>query len=115
MLVLGTALSTFITLMIGSDNLASLSLGKYFTYQLLPSYILSAAIYTVMAKRNVLKAWNYALSVYLLSFIMGTAIVSVLLQTFFIPPLWFVEVPLAIAFATVGTCIGIKLSRKHLY
>ncbi|KTG18633.1 hypothetical protein AUR67_18930 [Pseudoalteromonas sp. XI10] len=109
MLVLNTVLSTFITLMIGSDNLASLSFGKYFTYQLLPSYLLSAAIYTVMAKRNVVKAWNYALSVYLLSFIVGTIIVSILLQTLFIPPLWFVEVPLSIAFAIVGTVIGIKL------
>ena len=109
MLVLNTVLSTFITLIIGSDNLASLSFGKYFTYQLLPSYLLSAAIYTVMAKRNVVKAWNYALSVYLLSFIVGTIIVSILLQTLFIPPLWFVEVPLSIAFAIVGTVIGIKL------
>ena len=109
MLALNTVLSTFITLIIGSDNLASLSFGKYFTYQLLPSYLLSAAIYTVMAKRNVVKAWNYALSVYLLSFIVGTVIVSILLQTLFIPPLWFVEVPLSIAFAIVGTVIGIKL------
>ncbi|TMP20233.1 hypothetical protein CWC02_06420 [Pseudoalteromonas sp. S2721] len=112
MLVLNTVLSTFITLIIGSDNLASLSFGKYFTYQLLPSYLLSAAIYTVMAKRNVVKAWNYALSVYLLSFIVETVIVSILLQTLFIPPLWFVEVPLSIAFAIVGTVIGIKLGTQ---
>ncbi|MEL7308901.1 MAG: hypothetical protein AAGK05_14245, partial [Pseudomonadota bacterium] len=72
MLALNTVLSTFITLIIGSDNLASLSFGKYFTYQLLPSYLLNAAIYTVMAKRNVVKAWNYGLSVYLLSFIVGS-------------------------------------------
>jgi membrane protease YdiL (CAAX protease family) len=109
MLVLNTVLSTFITLKIGSDNLASLSFGKYFTYQLLPSYLLNAGIYTVMAKHNVVKAWNYALSVYLLGFIVGTVIVSILLQTLFIPPLWFVEVPLSIAFAIVGTVIGIKL------
>ena len=112
MLVLNTVLSTFITLIIGSDNLASLSFGKYFTYQLLPSYLLSAAIYTVLAKRNVVKAWNYALSVYLLSFIVGTVIVSILLQTLFISPLWFVEVPLSIAFAIVGTVIGIKLGTQ---
>tara|TARA_B100000315_G_scaffold99423_1_gene91475 strand:- start:4298 stop:4765 length:468 start_codon:yes stop_codon:yes gene_type:complete len=109
MLVLDTVLSTFITLIIGSDNLASLSFGKYFTYQLLPSYLLNAAIYTVMAKRNVVKAWNYGLSVYLLSFIVGTIIVSILLQTLLVPPLWFVEVPLSIAFAIGGTVIGIKL------
>ncbi len=112
MLVLGTVLSTFITLIIGSDNLASLSFGKYFTYQLLPSYLLNAGIYTVLAKRNVVKAWNYALSVYLLSFIVGTVIVSILLQTLFISPLWFVEVPLSIAFAIVGTVIGIKLGTQ---
>ena len=112
MLVLNTVLSTFITLIIGSDNLALLSFGKYFTYQLLPSYLLSAAIYTVMAKRNVVKAWNYALSVYLLSFIVETVIVSILLQTLFISPLWFVEVPLSIAFAIVGTVIGIKLGTQ---
>ncbi len=70
---------------------------------------MNAAIYTVMAKRNVVKAWNYGLSVYLLSFIVGTVIVSILLQTLFIPPLWFVEVPLSIAFAIVGTVTGIKL------
>lgn len=43
---------------------------------------------------------------------MGTVIVSILLQTLFIPPLWFVEVPLSIAFAIVGTVIGIKLGTQ---
>ena len=39
-------------------------------------------------------------------FIVGTVIVSILLQTLFIPPLCIcIEVPLSIAFAIVGTVI----------
>ena len=112
MFVLLTALSTFTSVVIGVDNLATLSFGEYFTYQLMPPSLLAVAMYALMAKRDSAKAWRYTASVFLFGFIMGMLILSLLMQELYIPPTWFVELPLSVASAIVGTLIGIKWSIK---
>ena len=112
-LVALTALSTFTSMVIGVDNLAALSFGEYFIYQLLPPSMLAVAMYALMAKRDVAKAWSYAASVFLFGFLLGTLILSLLMQKLYIPPTWFVELPLSIASAIVGTLAGIKLGIKN--
>lgn len=112
MFVLYTALSTFTSVVIGVDNLAALSFGEYFTYQLMPPSLLAVAMYALMAKRDSAKAWRYTASVFLFGFLMGMLILSLLMQELYIPPTWFVELPLSVASAIVGTLIGIKWSIK---
>jgi len=112
MFVLLTALSTFTSVVIGVDNLAALSFGEYFTYQLMPPSLLAVAMYALMAKRDSAKAWRYTASVFLFGFLMGMLILSLLMQELYIPPTWFVELPLSVASAIFGTLIGIKWSIK---
>ena len=112
MFVLYTALSTFTSVVIGVDNLAALSFGEYFTYQLMPPSLLAVAMYALMAKRDSAKAWRYTASVFLFGFLMGMLILSLLMQELYFPPTWFVELPLSVASAIFGTLIGIKWSIK---
>ena len=112
-LVALTALSTFTSMVIGVDNLAALSFGEYFIYRLLPPSTLAVFMYALMAKRDVAKAWSYAASVFMLGFLLSALILSLLMQELYIPPTWFVELPLSIASAIVGTLAGIKWGIKN--
>ncbi|GAA5190696.1 hypothetical protein GCM10025772_15960 [Ferrimonas gelatinilytica] len=107
-----TALSTFTSMVIGVDNLAALSFGEYVTYQLLPPSMLAVAMYAIMAKRNAAKAWSYAVIVFLFDFLLSIIILSLLMQKMYIPPTWFVELPLSVASAIFGTLIGIERGIK---
>ncbi len=112
MFILLTLLSTFISIMVGVDNLVAFSVGEYFTYQLLPSSVFAVPMYALMAKRDKVKAWKYAASVFLCEFFLGTLIVSLILQKLYISSAWFIDLPMLIGSAIVGTIIGIKWSFK---
>lgn len=103
-----TALSTFTSMVIGFDNLSALTLAEYFGYQLLPSSILAAALYALMAKRGSDKPWFYAMTVFLISLMLGSITLSLLMQEFYVSPTWFIELPLSAFSAIIGTLIGIK-------
>ncbi|MFB2682850.1 MULTISPECIES: hypothetical protein [Shewanella] len=113
MFVLLTALSTFTSTVIGVENLAALSFGEYFTYQLLPSSILAISIYALMAKLDSVKAWSYATIVFIFNFILEWLILSLLMQELYIPPTWFIELPLSVLSAITGTLIGGNWGQKR--
>ena len=110
-----TALSTFTSMVIGVDNLAALSFGEYFAYQLLPPSILAISIYALMAVRETSKAWHYAAAVYISGYILGLSVLSVLMQELYISPTWIVDLLLSVASAISGTLIGISWSKKRAY
>ena len=112
MFALLTALSTFTTMVIGTDNLLALTLVEYSTYQLLPSFLLAAVIYALMAKQNVSKAWYYAAAVFLFNALLSTLIISLLMQELYTSPTWFIEQSLSLASTVVGTLIGLKWGIK---
>lgn len=112
MFVLSTALSAFTTIEIGVENLATLSVGDYFKYQLLPSFILAVVMYAFMAKRNVVNAYRYAMSVFLCIFILGCLIISLITQAFYFHSVGLMELLLSLISAIVGTLIGVFWSRK---
>jgi len=106
--VLYIALSTFTSMIVGVDNLAALSFGEYFTFQLLPSSVLAVFLYAIMANRSVTKAWSYAATVFSFGFILGVIIVSAIMQELYISPTWFIELPISLVSVILGTFIGIK-------
>jgi hypothetical protein len=99
-------------MIIGVDNLATLSFGEYLTFQLLPLSVLAVVLYAIMAKRSVTKAWSYAAIVFSFGFILGIIIVSALMQELYISPVWFVELPISLVSVALGTFIGIKWRHK---
>lgn len=112
-LVVLSTLSTFTSIVIGVDNLVTLSFGEYFTYQLLPPSVLAIALYALMAKRDAAKAWSYGAIVFLLGSLSGILILSLIMQKLYSPPTWFIELPLSLASAMIGTLIGIKWGIKN--
>ncbi len=111
MFVVLTALNTVITLLIGTNNLAEQSLGEYVFYNLLPNFLLGAGLYTFMTMRQACKAWLYTAAVFFVSFLFGRLALYILIQQMYLPTI-YIELPLSILSAIIGTLIGIKLQPK---
>ena len=111
MFVVLTTLNTVITLLIGTNNLAQQSLREYVSYSLLPNFFLGAGLYTLMAKRQACKAWLYSIFVFVVSFLLGSLVLYILVQQLYLPTI-YIELPLSILSAIIGTAIGIKWHQK---
>ena len=111
MFVVITAFNTLLTLLVGTNNLAQQSLGQYAFYNLLPNFFLSTALYTFMAKCHACKAWLYTASVFFVSFLFGRLALYILIQQLYLPTI-YIELPLSILLAIIGTVIGIKWQQK---
>ncbi|MGZ9897012.1 hypothetical protein [Shewanella gaetbuli] len=81
-------------------------------YQLLPPFLPATAMYAFMANGNKTQAWSYAVTVLSLGFLLGTMILSLLMQQIYISPTWFVELSLSVVSAITGTLIGTKWRAK---
>lgn len=111
MFVVLTTLNAVITLLIGTNNLTQQSLGEYIFYHLLPNFLLGTGLYTFMAKRQVCKAWLYTATVFFVSLLLGKLVLYLLVQQLYLPTI-YIELPLSILSAIIGTAIGIKWHQK---
>lgn len=94
------------TLFIGADNLdkqAGRDLLLYFNF---PSFIVGSTILTLFAKTQKSKVLLHLLISVIISYVVSTAIVSVLMQTVYISPTWVIDLPMSIMSILVAIFIG---------
>ena len=101
-----TLLSTFVTLLIGSDNLDKQSGQEFLVYFKLPSFIAGSIILGLFAKSQKTKTLLHLLITSAISSIIAIVIVSLLMGELFISPTWFIDLPLDLISILVAIFIG---------
>lgn len=103
-----TLLSTLTTLLIGADNLDKQAGRDLLLYFKLPSFIVGSIILTLFAKTQETKVLLHLLITVVISSVVATAIVSVLMQTLFISPTWFIDLPISAISILLAIFIGVR-------
>jgi hypothetical protein len=103
-----TLLSTLTTLLIGADNLDKQAGRDLLLYFELPSFIVGSIILTLFAKTQESKVLLHLLITVVISSVIATAIVSVLMQTVYISPTWFIDLPISAISILVAIFIGVR-------
>ncbi|MCG9731885.1 hypothetical protein L1D44_19030 [Shewanella sp. Isolate13] len=103
-----TLLSTLTTLLIGADNLDKQAGRDLLLYFKLPSFIVGSIILTLFAKTQESKVLLHLLITVAISSVVATAIVSVLMQTVFISPTWFIDLPISAISILLAIFIGVR-------
>ena len=99
-------LSTLTTLLIGAGNLDKQAGRDLLLYFKLPSFIVGSIILTLFAKTQKSKVLLHLLITVVISSVVATAIVSVLMQTVYISPTWFIDLPISAISILVAIFIG---------
>ena len=114
-MLLQIALSTLLNTIVGFERYASSRLGDYILIAIMPSSVLSFILYGVMAYRSDNYAWRYAFYVYFLGSLLGTVIVSLILQEFyFFSETSIIELPVSLLVITLATLTGLQLQQKTI-
>lgn len=104
-----TAVSTVSTMLYGVDKLASQSPLNLFTHQYIPSILVSLVVLTFYAKTQNSQILLHLLAVVSLSELLGFAVVSILMMEVYMPPTWFIDLPITALIIVLSAIIGRKV------
>ncbi|MBA6251791.1 hypothetical protein H4J57_19255 [Colwellia sp. BRX8-7] len=103
-----TLLSTLTTLLIGADNLDKQEGIDLLLYFKLPSFFVGSIILTLFAKAQESNVLLHLSLTEVISSVVATFIVSLLMQTVYISPTWFIDLPLTVISILVAIFIAGK-------
>jgi len=107
--VIQTAVSTASTMLNDVNNLASRSPSNLLMSQYIPAILVSLLVLSFYARTLRSRILLHLLAVVSLSELFGFAVVSILMGEFYVPPTWFIDLPIAVLVIGLSAIIGSKL------